>query len=166
MMTRGEAAQKTCLKRRRVAHALAISPRDNTLATGTRDGLVQLWNTGTVFERRVVLGAHGQRVWCLAWSQDGRLLASSAADGTIKLWNPVHSRESVSYPWAASPIRSLAVSPDGSRLLTIDDEVRLREWDGKLDGCCRCAPRFQMGRGTRLWAISRPSKRLRAAAPA
>ena len=64
----------------------ALSPGGGMLACPTRDGRVELY--GTAF--RVLLGqwqAHNGRTWSLAFSPDGRTLATTGNNGEVKLWS-------------------------------------------------------------------------------
>lgn len=111
-------------------HAVAFSPRDNTLATGTRDGLIQLWNSGNRLMLWRVMPGHRSRIWSVAWSPDGRLLASAAADGLIKLWNPARTGDGrKTYPRSPAPICSIAVSADRQSIITGSMDGYLREWN-------------------------------------
>ncbi len=112
-------------------HGLAFSPRDNTLAVGRRDGLVELWHAGaSQLTPARVLSGHGSRVWNVAWSPDGRMLASAASDGSIKLWDGTRVRPWCrTYPSLTAGIRCEAVSPDGMVLLTGDEEGQLHLWN-------------------------------------
>jgi WD40 repeat protein len=64
--------------------SIAVSPDGGVLATGER--LVRLWDarTGRELAR---WDAHGSPVTALAFSPDGNLLVSGAADGSVKLWD-------------------------------------------------------------------------------
>ena len=64
---------------------LAFSPDERTLASGSFDGSVKLWDV----ERRALLwsGWHSKVTSWLAFSPDGALLASGAHDGTVRLWD-------------------------------------------------------------------------------
>ena len=112
-------------------HGLAFSPRDNTLAIGRRDGLIELWNAGPItLKPSRILPGHGSRVWSVAWSPDGRLLASAATDGSIKLWNATRSRYwCKTYPRLSTPICSIAVAPDQRSIITGSMDGQFREWD-------------------------------------
>jgi WD40 repeat protein len=64
--------------------SLAVSPDGKTLATG--DQLVALWDVATGREL-ARWDAHGIQVTALAFSPDGGMLVSGAADGSVKLWD-------------------------------------------------------------------------------
>lgn len=112
----------------RVASRLAFSPDSRMLATISHNpdraglpgmGQVQLWDLGTG-QARIFAAAAG--AVNLAFSPDGALLATSAAGGTVTLWDsatlrPVHSFEAHEGP------ALLAFTPDGDYLITGDSEL-------------------------------------------
>jgi WD40 repeat protein len=67
----------------------------------------------------VVQTGHSQVVETVAFSQDGKLLASGSGDGAIKLWDVksgVMLRTLLGY---ADTVYSIAFSPDGTKLATL-----------------------------------------------
>src|SRR5204863_1379812 len=64
--------------------ALRFSPDSQWLATGDYGGGIRLWNLKT--REAGLLGSHRAPVMCLAFSADGKRLASSSFDYTVKLW--------------------------------------------------------------------------------
>ncbi len=67
--------------------ALALSPDGKTLASGTMDGQVQVWNLAPTPQIQSTFTGHRGSVYVLMFSPDGKTLASGSSDGTILLWN-------------------------------------------------------------------------------
>jgi serine/threonine protein kinase len=72
--------------------SITISPDGQTLASGSADHTIKLWQLSTGRELRTLGGGwfssgHSNSVLCLAISPDGQLLASGSKDNTIKLWD-------------------------------------------------------------------------------
>jgi WD40 repeat protein/serine/threonine protein kinase len=65
--------------------ALAFTPDGKTLASGSRDRTIKLWDAHTGQERATLTG-HTEHLEDLAFAADSNLLASVTSDGTIKLW--------------------------------------------------------------------------------
>ncbi|MFF4606011.1 WD40 repeat domain-containing protein [Streptomyces sp. NPDC001339] len=72
----------------------------------------------------------GQGARAVAFSPDGRLLATGADDGAVQLWNPV-TREPIGgrLTERGGMIRSLVFSPDSSLLAAVDAGKPVRMWD-------------------------------------
>ena len=71
---------------RRAVYSVAFSPDGGTLASGSWDDTVRLWDAVTGREKAVLTG-HSGRVYSVAFSPDGGTLASGSDDGTTLLWD-------------------------------------------------------------------------------
>ena len=71
---------------------------------------------------------HEGRVWAVAFSPDGSLLASGGADKTIRLWDPLSGELRRALAGHKSCVNCLAFSPDG-KLLASGGSSLVRLWD-------------------------------------
>jgi WD40 repeat protein len=66
--------------------SLAFDPKGKTLASGSRDKTIKLWDVATGDLLRHFKG-HNDSVHSLAFDATGQILASSSTDRTIRLWD-------------------------------------------------------------------------------
>jgi len=76
-----------------------------------------------------VLRSHAGWVSALAWSPDGKLLASGGDDGAVRLWDSATGKELRVLRGPAHAVTALAFSPDGKRLVAGHWDGTLRAWD-------------------------------------
>jgi WD40 repeat protein len=89
------------------------------------------------FYNAVVQLRHTQRIWethtdiaTLAFSPDGRVLATGGREGTVRFWD-ISGGQPVGAPLAGhtGAVFGVAFSPDGQRLATASDDTTVRLWD-------------------------------------
>ncbi|MER6127403.1 WD40 repeat domain-containing protein [Streptomyces sp. NPDC001795] len=107
-----------------------FSPDGRTLAAGSEDGRVQLWNTST--GRATTLIGHTGVVTSVAFSRDGHTVASSSEDGTVRLWDTSTGRTRTTLTGHDDPVSLVAFRPDGRTLVTVGEDGTTRLWDVKL----------------------------------
>ncbi|PAX57149.1 serine/threonine-protein kinase [Brunnivagina elsteri] len=109
-------------------NSLAISPDGNTLASGSSDKTIKLWNLATGEEIRTLTG-HSHRIHSVAISPDGKTLVSGSSDKTIKLWNLAIGEEIRTLTGHSESVDSLAISPDGKILATSSYDNTIELWN-------------------------------------
>ncbi|WP_158891295.1 hypothetical protein [Amycolatopsis anabasis] len=104
----------------------ALSRDGRTLAAGSTDGTVSLWDA-TTRQQSATLTGPGGPVAALAFNGAGDTVAAGGADGTIRLWDVRSRREIHAFTGHNSPIRGLAFGGDGRTLAGVgaDGTVRL-----------------------------------------
>ena len=106
--------------------SVAFSPDGTTLASGSFDETIKLWDMAT-HDCVVTLTGHTEWVTSVAFSPDGKLIASGSYDDTVKLWDVKMGRLVLTLPHDYD-IESVAFSPDGWLLAsTFGSAIKLWE---------------------------------------
>jgi dipeptidyl aminopeptidase/acylaminoacyl peptidase len=114
-------------------NSVAISPDGQTLASGSNDKTIKLWQLSTGDELRTLTGHSGLSagVYSVAFSPDGQTLVSGSDDKTIKLWQVDTGRQIRTFTGHTCGIRSVAISRNGKTLASgesfSDNTIKL--WD-------------------------------------
>jgi WD40 repeat protein len=117
---------------------LAFSPDGRSLAVAggawmagpgrTTPGELTLHDPETFQVQRTLRG-HSGPLTGVAYSRDGRRLATSSLDHTVKLWDPADGREVHTLRGHSDWVRGVAFSPDGSRLASAGADAVVKVWD-------------------------------------
>ena len=84
---------------------------------------MKVWDARTGQESLTLKGHTGQ-VNSVAFSPDGKRIASASADQTVKVWDARTGQETLTLKGHTSVVYSVAFSPDGKRLVSAS-------WDGR-----------------------------------
>jgi len=112
------------------AGQMAQSPDGKLLAVG-RGGTVVLFDRDTGAVVRILTG-HTGRVWTVAFSPDGRLLASACRDLTdhdVRLWDISTGQLKYTLSGHTGFVYSVVFNHDGRRLFSAGEDKGIRVWD-------------------------------------
>ncbi|KAK5663662.1 hypothetical protein OQA88_4093 [Cercophora sp. LCS_1] len=137
---------------------LAWAPDSDTLATGSDDKAIRLWDrvsanpahacgdggrghTGTETRggrtgRAPLLGHHNY-VYCLAFSPKGNVLASGSYDEAVFLWDVRAGRLMRSLPAHSDPVSGIGFCRDGTLVVSCSTDGLIRVWDASTGQCLR-----------------------------
>ena len=133
--------KKTLNGHKHRVYSVAFSPDGKTLASGSDDNTIRLWNVDTGEAERILTGHAGEfegvnngpssveGVKSVAFSPDGKTLASGGGDNVIHLWDIGTGKRKMTLVGHTHWVFSLAFSPDGKTLASgsVDSDIRL--WD-------------------------------------
>ena len=108
--------------------SLAFSPNGTSLASGSEDNLVRIWDL-TSSKEPIILRKHIGWVNVLAFSPDGAILASGSTDKMVVLWNAITGELLTTLKGHINGIAALTFSPDGTLLVSGSTDGAIKFWD-------------------------------------
>jgi WD40 repeat protein len=104
--------------------SVAFSPDGHSLAAAS-DGLVRIWEVKT--KRQLRQWDHAGTVYAVAFSWDGRLLASASEDGSVRLWDQSTGLQTARYAHDGE-VHAVAFAPDGKTLAAGGSDCKVILW--------------------------------------
>src|SRR5262249_34219091 len=122
----GKAKRRICGKSQPVAHGhIAFSPTGEAVVVAGQDGL-EYWNVGLKDVLRVMPHV---RMDVLAFSPNGKIIASAGGGERIELWDVGYWDNCFEAQGHQEPITSLVITPDNKAVFTASFVGRPRLWE-------------------------------------
>jgi len=109
--------------------SLTYAPDGRTIASGSNDGTLRVWNVRTGEETTPPLISGDGKVISVAFAPDGKIVASGNETGNIYIWSLSGSLLAPQQlPGHTEAVKSLEFSPDGSLLASASFDKSVRMW--------------------------------------
>ena len=117
--------------------SLAFSPDGKMLAAAggppQRGGEIKIWDvlnrSAASLRKDAMLLGHKDCIYSVAWSPDGKLLASGSYDKMVKLWDAATGQEVKNLQDHIDAVFAVAFSPDGKHLASGSQDRSVKIWD-------------------------------------
>ncbi|KAJ8482638.1 hypothetical protein ONZ45_g14882 [Pleurotus djamor] len=109
------------------SQSLAWSPSGDQIVSGTDNGGVKIWSAdrGKIMH---MFKAHDRLIRCLAFRDDGQVLATGGEDRRVRIWKCDNWEKILEFD-IGEWVESLAFSPDGKRLVSGGSKGAVHLWD-------------------------------------
>lgn len=127
--------------------AVAISPDERLLASGSADRTARIWDIATARPVHVLTG-HQEAITSIAFSGDGKRLVTGSPDHTARVWDVQSGALIAILQGHRAHVHCLDISRDGRTVVTGSCDGTLRIWDVDAETTTQEIPQHAEVRGT------------------
>ena len=129
-----------------IVDAMTFDKSGKQLATGDASGLIKLWSVdaeGRLTPARDLPG-HTGAVYALAFSPNGRTLASGGDDRAVILWDPISGQERLALTGHADRVLDVSFNATGTALVTVSRDGSVKRWRADVRPAAESSPRLTL----------------------
>ncbi|KAF7965388.1 hypothetical protein HWV62_44069 [Athelia sp. TMB] len=109
---------------------VSFSPDGSKVVSGSRDGIVRVWDALSGQPALPPLQGHIDAVYSVCFSPDGSRIVSGSEDGTMRVWDALSGQPALPpLQGHEGTVLSVCFSPDGSRIVSRSWAGTTRVWD-------------------------------------
>ena len=116
---------------------IAWGPDSKTLASGSDDKSIRLWNTSTGQAYPTQLLGHHNYIYSIAFSPKGNMIVSGSYDEAVFLWDVRGAKVMRSLPAHSDPVGGVDFVRDGTLIVSCGGDGLIRVWDTATGQCLR-----------------------------
>ncbi len=112
---------------------LRFSPDGRDLVVPTLNGSAEIWSLAG---NRLIttLTGHSGQVVAVAYSRNGKLVATGATDRTVRVWDVGTGKQLLVLAGHSATVDAVEFTPNGRRLVTTSEDGTVRIWDVTPEG--------------------------------
>ncbi len=138
--------------------SLAVAPNGKRFAAASKDGLVSVWDAGTLRCLWLVRAHHGEASGVAFVGDDA--IVTIGTDGAARLWDVEEATEiSSSDRDPSDNVLTARITPNGQSLLALHEDGYLRRWDISQGACTHRIDASNIPRDGRLRLVIAPDGR-------
>ncbi len=119
--------------------ASSVSADGKWIATGDRNGIIQIWDSSTA-QKKYQFEGHSGEITSLQFSENGEKMISGSTTGTIKIWDLVQGKELHLLKKHAYAINAAVMTYDGKYIISGSDDFQLIVWDVEIGEIVKQSP--------------------------
>jgi WD40 repeat protein len=108
----------------------AFAPDGKTLATGSSDDTLRIWDVATG-EVRQTLTEHTWNVRGIVFAPDGQTFVTGSGDGRVRVWDARLRTVQQTWEGHGKPVNAVAFAPDGQTVASGSDDQTVKLWNAR-----------------------------------
>jgi WD40 repeat protein len=112
-----------------MSYMAAVSPNGKLAVSCAHETQVRVWDYTNCRELRNFKADDSYAVWAVAFSPDGKYVATAGQDKSVRLFNPDTGDEVRRFAGHTDVVNTVAFAPDGRSLISAGNDKVLRMWE-------------------------------------